>query len=150
MEPCKGLRPYEEQGKDNFFGREKEREILIDKVLSNKLTLLFAATGVGKSSLPQAAVLPELKRPDRENLDVIYYKDWVSNPQIALKKTVTEELWKQGKIGSEYPFDETLSLRNFFEACSIFTSEPLAVSGMKLIKRKSLPSAYASDPLRVF
>ena len=77
MQPYKGLRPYTEEDKDNFFGRESEKRILIDKILTHKLTFLFAASGVGKSSLLRAAVLPALKRParmDREPLDVIYYK----------------------------------------------------------------------------
>jgi hypothetical protein len=128
MEPYKGLRPYEEEDQDNFFGREKEREILIDKVLSDKLTLLFAVTGAGKSSLLQASVLPTLKRPDRENLDVVYHNTWgVSNPLAALKKTVIEVLQEQGKVGSDYALDENLTLKDFFHICSTFTSEPLVV-----------------------
>ena len=47
-----------------------DRKILVDKILTNKLTLLFAASGIGKSSLLQAAVLPQLKDPKQENLDV--------------------------------------------------------------------------------
>ena len=49
-EPYKGLRPYEEENRDNFFGWEVEREILIDKLHANKLTLLFAATGMGNDA----------------------------------------------------------------------------------------------------
>jgi len=45
MEPYKGLRPYEEQDQENFFGRDAEKHILVDKILTNKLTLLFAASG---------------------------------------------------------------------------------------------------------
>ena len=80
MKPYIGLRPYEEKNQDIFFGRDREREILIDKLLVNKLTLLYAATGVGKSSLLRAAVLPQLKQPGKANLDVVYYSDWVSDP----------------------------------------------------------------------
>ena len=69
--PYKGLRPYEEQDRDNFFGRDEDCRILIDKILANRLTLLFAASGVGKSSLLQAAVLPHFKDPKEENLDVV-------------------------------------------------------------------------------
>ncbi len=80
MQPYRGLQPYTEQDEEFFFGREAEKAILIDKIQADKLTLLFAATGVGKSSLLQAAVMPELKRPARENLDVVYYNDWVTPP----------------------------------------------------------------------
>ncbi|SDZ75568.1 hypothetical protein SAMN05660964_00148 [Thiothrix caldifontis] len=76
--PYPGLRPYHEDEQDKFFGRDADAEVLIDKVLTNRLTLLFAASGVGKSSLLQAAVIPRLKSPSGENLDVVYHIDWVS------------------------------------------------------------------------
>ena len=69
IQPYKGLRPYEESDQRNFFGREAECKILLDKFLASRLTLLFAATGVGKSSLLQAAVLPRLKDSRQENRD---------------------------------------------------------------------------------
>ncbi|MCP4937133.1 MAG: hypothetical protein GY927_23730, partial [bacterium] len=103
MEPYKGLQPYTEDNEDIFFGRDAEKAILIDKVLSDKLTLLFAATGVGKSSLLQAAVMPELKRPSRENLDVVYYNDWVSPPLEELQNTILNSLKERGKIDEQFP-----------------------------------------------
>ena len=78
--PYPGLRPYREDEKGKFFGRDTDTKILIDKVLTNRLTLLFAASGVGKSSLLQAAVIPHLKSKTGENLAVVYHIDWVSNP----------------------------------------------------------------------
>ncbi len=79
-EPYMGLRPYQEADQDFFFGRDQERDLLVARILTHRLTLLFAATGVGKSSLLQAAVLPRLKGPRHENLDVVVYSDWVSPP----------------------------------------------------------------------
>jgi hypothetical protein len=101
-EPYKGLRPYQEKDQNNFFGRDAERKVLIDKILANRLTLLFAASGVGKSSLLQAAVLPLLKDPGRENLDPVYYNDWVTSPLIDLKQTVLTTL-KTGKGWTAIP-----------------------------------------------
>lgn len=102
MEPYRGLQPYTEENEDIFFGREAEKAIVIDKILSDKLTLLFAATGVGKSSLLQAAVMPELKRPARENLDVVYYNDWVTPPLEGLTRTILDTLKARGKIGDDF------------------------------------------------
>ncbi|MGD2089186.1 MAG: HEAT repeat domain-containing protein [Candidatus Aminicenantes bacterium] len=127
IEPYKGLRPYEEENRDIFFGRDQEREILIDKLFSNKLTLLFAATGVGKSSLLQAAVMPELQRPERLNLDVVYYTDWVSNPLERLKQKTIQVLKERGKVGFDYQINEGASLKELFQLCSTFASEPLVV-----------------------
>ncbi|MCP4698512.1 MAG: hypothetical protein GY862_16920, partial [Gammaproteobacteria bacterium] len=127
MEPYKGLRPYEESDRDNFFGREAEKRILADKILTNKLTLLFAASGVGKSSLLQAAVLPELKRPDCENLDVIYCRDWVQNPFHSLRKEICEELIRADKIDKEQGLDLDAPLKEFLRQCTFFSSEPLVL-----------------------
>lgn len=127
-QPYKGLQPYQEENKNMFFGRESEREILINKIVSEKLTLLFAATGVGKSSLLQAAVMPELKRPDRENLDVVNYRDWVSDPIVALKKANIDALIKRGKADADFKIDdENLPLELFFRVCSTLSSDPLVV-----------------------
>jgi HEAT repeat protein len=130
MQPYKGLQPYTEQDKDNFFGRESEKRILIDKILTHKLTFLFAASGVGKSSLLQAAVLPELKnptRPDRAPLDVIYYKDWVDNPLNTLKKEIIADLKAKGQLPQDDTLDLNESLKDFFHFCTAFTSDPLVV-----------------------
>jgi HEAT repeat protein len=130
MQPYKGLQPYTETDKDNFFGREAEKRILIDKILTHKLTFLFAASGVGKSSLLRAAVLPELKQPgrmDREPLDVIYYNDWVDNPLNSLKKFIVDDLKAKGQLTADYSLDLNLSLAAFFHICTAFTSEPLVI-----------------------
>ena len=127
MEPYKGLRPYEEQDKDNFFGREAEKQILIGKILTNKLTLLFAASGVGKSSLLQAAVMPQLKDPAGENVDVVYHNQWFANPEADLKQTIIDYLQQHQKITADDTPDVSLPLPLFLHYCTIFTSEPLVI-----------------------
>ncbi len=129
IRPYKGLRPYEEKDRDNFFGREAECRILIDKILANKLTLLFAASGVGKSSLLQAAVLPHLKDPRYENRDAVYYNDWVSPPLEGLKEHILQVLQQQGILENiALPDDlHAQSLKDFFGFCALFTRQPLVV-----------------------
>ena len=43
-----------------FFGREAETEGLLDKLLPSGVLLLHAPSGAGKTSLIQAAIVPEL------------------------------------------------------------------------------------------
>jgi len=128
-EPYKGLRPYEEQDQDYFFGRDADRDILIDKILANKLTSLFAATGVGKSSLLQAAVMPRLKDPRHEHLDVVYFRDWVADPLFELKRTALKVLQERGRLDSGIPLEELSgsSLTEFFQFCALFARQPLVV-----------------------
>ena len=56
--PYKGLVPYDYHDQDKFFGRDHEKELLLAQILSHKITLLYAASGVGKSSLLGAALIP--------------------------------------------------------------------------------------------
>ena len=127
--PYQGLRPYTEAERHNFFGRDADRDLLLDKILGNPLTLLFAASGVGKSSLLQAAVLPALKDPEQENLDAIYYKDWVEEPIPGLKREVVRSLEQRGRLAPGEPWDDLddLSLNAFFQFCTVFTRQPLVV-----------------------
>ncbi|MBU0655911.1 MAG: hypothetical protein KJ914_12400, partial [Gammaproteobacteria bacterium] len=127
--PYPGLRPYREDEQNSFFGRDTDSKVLIDKILVHRLTLLFAATGVGKSSMLQAAVLPHLKAPLGENLDVAYYIDWVSPPLEGLKQAVKQALQQSGSWRPEItytaPANEKLS--DFFSFCTLFTRQPLVV-----------------------
>lgn len=127
--PYPGLRPYREDEQNSFFGRDIETRVLIDKILVHRLTLLFAATGVGKSSMLQAAVMPHLKAPLGENLDVVYYIDWVSPPLEGLKQAVRQALQQSGSWRPEItytpPADEKLS--DFFSFCTLFVRQPLVV-----------------------
>lgn len=119
--PYLGLRPYEYTDRENFFGREAECEILIDKLLSNRLTLLFAASGVGKSSLLRAAVLPKLKDPLGENLTVIYHNDWVKNPLAALRNNVLKAVPVVRKVSIDKELPEVLEL------CGLFSRHPFVI-----------------------
>jgi len=128
LEPYQGLRPYTEKDKAKFFGRDADRKILIDKILANKLTLLFAASGVGKSSLLQAGVLPQLKDPKHENLDAVYFNDWVSPPLTGLKRTVLHYLKQEHYLDPTIPQEHipvNQELKDLLGFCALFTRQPL-------------------------
>ncbi len=128
--PYPGLRPYREDERDKFFGREADKAILVDKILGNRLTLLFAASGVGKSSLLQAAVIPHLKAAGGENLSVVYSIDWVrdehSTPLSRLHDAILKALRDDGTL----PVDaqpETGTLAELLEFCGLFARPPLVL-----------------------
>lgn len=125
--PYPGLRPYHEDEQGKFFGRDVDAEILLDKVLTNRLTLLFAASGVGKSSLLQAAIIPRLKSPTGENLEVVYHIDWVSEPVSSVRAAVLQALHASGKL-PEGAADETgQTLAELLEFCGLFVRHPLVL-----------------------
>ncbi|MFE0463675.1 hypothetical protein ACFW1A_30930 [Kitasatospora sp. NPDC058965] len=59
--PYVGLRPYRTDEEHLFFGRAHEAQMLFDRVFSTPLTLVYAPSGVGKSSLLQAGLAPQLE-----------------------------------------------------------------------------------------
>src|SRR5262249_27684222 len=75
--PFVGLRPFEEGDRQLFFGRDRDREVLLNLVYSSPVTLLYANSGVGKSSLIHAALILELRRDTK--LRILVYSEWRAN-----------------------------------------------------------------------
>jgi hypothetical protein len=83
--PFVGLRPYDEIDSDLFFGRENEATLLVNKILTTPLTTIFAASGVGKSSLLRTSVIPQLRQLE---CCVVYFDEWREEPTAALTDKV--------------------------------------------------------------
>ncbi len=58
--PYVGPRTFQEDEADRFFGREREARELLALVVSERLTLFYAQSGAGKSSLINARLVPWL------------------------------------------------------------------------------------------
>jgi len=59
--PYVGPRPFESADARFFFGRDREIHDLVALIVSNPVVLLYAASGAGKSSLLNAAVVARLE-----------------------------------------------------------------------------------------
>src|SRR5215813_3297228 len=70
--PFKGLRPFKQEEQEELFGRERDLILMKDRILSSRTTLLFAGSGVGKTSFINAKVIPALK----ERYCVIWHNRW--------------------------------------------------------------------------
>jgi len=82
--PYVGMRPYGREEKDWFYGRSADGRIIADKILSARLTLLYALSGVGKSSVLNASTIPALEWDD---CCVMYFDAWAgSDPAMAIKE----------------------------------------------------------------
>lgn len=62
--PYKFLDAYTRHDAEIFFGRDLEIKALLSDVLLSKLTVLFARTGTGKTSLIRAGLIPRLEKKD--------------------------------------------------------------------------------------
>ena len=71
--PFVGLRPFSDTEEAFFFGREVEARVLCRQIQSRRVTLLFAASGIGKSSLLRARVIPALRK--EHGIIVVYFRE---------------------------------------------------------------------------
>jgi len=71
-QPFIGARPFENNDLDRgrFYGRYFETKRIVSYVFSQSVTLLYAPSGSGKTSLIHAAVIPELEEKDCNVLPV--------------------------------------------------------------------------------
>ncbi len=67
--PYVGPRPFEQHERRLFFGRDWEADELVALVIAHPVTLLYAESGAGKSSLLNARILPKLE--DEEACEVL-------------------------------------------------------------------------------
>lgn len=67
--PYQGLAPYAEEDAEYFFGRDAWQEVITDHLLAYRVTLVYGASGVGKSSVLRAGVAHELRELARHNLE---------------------------------------------------------------------------------
>lgn len=72
--PYVGLRPFREADHPFFFGRERDIRVITSNLLAKPLTVLYGASGVGKSSVLQAGVFPNVC--NLPNTAVLYYNEW--------------------------------------------------------------------------
>ncbi len=96
--PYVGLVPFDEKEAAFFFGRDREAEMIVANLTAARLTLLFAPSGVGKSSVLRAGVLPRLRLLADDDIDeegvaqttaaVAYVSDWSADPLEAAGEAI--------------------------------------------------------------
>jgi len=72
--PFVGLRSFREEDAPFFFGRERDIRVIASNVLTTSLTVLYGPSGVGKSSVLQAGVIPFLRASS--DTCVVYFNTW--------------------------------------------------------------------------
>jgi hypothetical protein len=90
--PYIGLMPYAEKDAPLFFSREAEREIITANLIASRLTLLYRASGVGKSSVLHAGVAYHLRQLAQQHLAehgtpefvVVVFSAWRDDPLVGL------------------------------------------------------------------
>lgn len=95
-----GSSPFETTDKDIFFGRTKETQEFVDLLKVEKLIVLYAKSGMGKTSLINAGVIPKLEEAKNFIHWTIRLRSFIDSeksmqPQdtlrLALKKIATPD-----------------------------------------------------------
>jgi conflict system STAND superfamily ATPase len=73
--PYRGLLPLSEEDEPLFAGRQKEIGVIISSLYASPLTIIYGESGVGKTSLVRAGLLPELRRPEHRVVAVLF-REW--------------------------------------------------------------------------
>jgi WD40 repeat protein len=133
--PYKGLSSFAEADASFFFGREEETSIIAANLVASRLTLLYGASGVGKSSLLRAGVARRLREQTAENLEasgtpgfvlVVFPEDeksgahrresWRDDPLTAIAAGIERAV---AGLGIEVePVDRSLRFAELLEAWS--------------------------------
>src|SRR5437870_4605867 len=80
--PYVGLQPYTDADRDYFFGRKHEIQSICSNLQSARLTVLFGPSGVGKSSILMAGVVPRLEKSP--HTAVLLFREWKDDPKVPL------------------------------------------------------------------
>src|SRR5436309_2949850 len=86
--PYVGLTSYTQENAGMFFGRDAERRVLISNLRASRLTLLYAQSGTGKSSLLRAGAAARLRELSKRSLEErgtarnipVVFSSWRDNP----------------------------------------------------------------------
>ena len=98
MNPFVGLRPFREDERDFFMGRELAASYVETRTTVNPLTLLFARSGVGKSSFLTSRLIPQV----RQEGGVLYINEWGSQSPEYIVGSGIRDLRARDSSGANY------------------------------------------------
>lgn len=109
--PYVGLQPYTVNDEKYFFGRARDSRIISSNLFATPLTVFYGASGVGKSSVLQAGVIPLLRKSPRTA--VVAFQRWPEkDPVQILKADCLDAIHAAGyqdvRVDTSLPFDEFL------------------------------------------
>lgn len=108
--PYVGLQPFTETHHKYFKGRDRDQRIIVSNLYAAQLTVLYGPSGVGKSSLLQAGVIPQLRSSSRTA--IIVFGEWQGGFLDKLKRrcieAVNRAMQRPLEIDTTLSFDEIL------------------------------------------
>jgi hypothetical protein len=116
--PFVGLVPYTEDQAQFFFGRERDQQRILANLFASRLTILYGASGVGKSSVLRAGVIREVKQRieaakeahETPGAALVFFKDWKGDFLPVLRGSIDAAVKEQvgADVVSKLPASATL------------------------------------------
>jgi photosystem II stability/assembly factor-like uncharacterized protein len=118
-----GAQPFgdDEFSRRIFFGRDKASLALTDQILANRLVIVYAKSGSGKTSLLNAGVAPRLRDAGQVPL-FVRVNDRKRGPLASVFEGIRSECGRQ-KL--EYVAGDTSSLWSFFKTVEFWRDDVL-------------------------
>jgi YD repeat-containing protein len=121
--PWPGLASYTENDRALFFGRERETAELLRLIERESLTVLFGRSGLGKTSLLRAGVIPELRQ--RLYFPLVLRLDYSGqglDPTEQAKASIREAA-RAGDVEMEYltEADQEMTLWEFLHTAEFWS-----------------------------
>lgn len=104
--PYKGLKMFAEVDAPDFFGRDRLTEEIVAAVATSSLTVVVGPSGIGKSSLVRAGLLPALRRGALEGS-----QDWLFTDLFPGAHPFAELAAALSRVASHTLTDEMTELR---------------------------------------
>jgi tetratricopeptide (TPR) repeat protein len=125
-----GSSPFSDSRHDRelFFGREEEAQYLFHSILVENLFVLFARSGIGKTSLINAGLKEQLRQKDFFPM-VLRFNTLNQNPLEVVYAGIEESVaqWNRNNENAENPVDldagDRDSLWHYFKTTSIWSRE---------------------------
>ncbi|HLO85794.1 MAG TPA: hypothetical protein VK203_12415 [Nostocaceae cyanobacterium] len=146
--PYKGLIPYSQTDKLFFFGREKEQQIVIQNLRASRLTVVYGASGVGKSSLMRAGVAYHLRQAALENIETTGKPGWGAMVFPPLKGELDDNLsWQDPLTGMKKQLEAEIT--SLFKNEASDTIKQQFEQALKAIARNQ-ENPYFTDTLKAW
>jgi len=96
--PFKSLVPFGAKDWQTLFGRDADLDLVLNRIHSGKCTLLFAGSGVGKTSFLRAKLIPEL---ESRNF-ICYHNRWGQRPPLeAIRESLIISMARHARVLDE-------------------------------------------------
>jgi tetratricopeptide (TPR) repeat protein len=120
--PYVGGRAYGPEDAAYFVGRARDAQLLCDKIFSSRLTILYAPSGVGKTSLLRTLVVPFLGNAEAR---AFYFDVWTGEDPSAHLKSDLIKLAQS--IGVPHPEAGSPTLAELVGLVASFTGKTLVL-----------------------